>query len=94
LSETPFNILFSCVGRRVILVRAFRRALDSLGLTGTLVGTDLSGAASAMQVVDCAEIMPAINTLHYIPALREQVVRHSIRLIIPLTDLEDRKSVV
>lgn len=73
-----------------MLVRAFRRALESLGLTGTLVGTDMSAAAPGMQVVDRAEIMPAVNTLHYIPALRELVKRYSIGLVIPLTDLDLR----
>ncbi len=90
MSEPPFNILFTCIGRRVVLVRAFRRALESLGLKGSLVGTDQTAAASAMQVVDTAEVMPAANTLHYIPKLRELVTRHSIRLIVPLTDLDLR----
>jgi carbamoyl-phosphate synthase large subunit len=86
----PFNILFSCVGRRVVLVREFRRALESLGLEGKLVGTDVSAGAAGLSVADHAEIMPAANTLHYIPALRKLVEKYSIRLIVPLADLDLR----
>ena len=90
MTGAPFNILFTCVGRRVALLRAFRRAMDDLGLTGKLVGTDMTHAAAAMQIADCREIIPPVNTLHYIPALRELVARHAIRLVVPLTDLDLR----
>jgi carbamoyl-phosphate synthase large subunit len=85
-----FNILFTCVGRRVVLIRAFREALAELGLTGSLVGTDLTESAAGMQAVDCPELVPSARTLHYGPRLKELVAKHKIRLLIPLTDLDLR----
>ena len=46
----PFNILFTCAGRRVALIRTFRQALDELGLSGRLVGTDITASAPALRL--------------------------------------------
>lgn len=86
----PFNILFTCVGRRVALMRAFREALAELGLPGKLVGADAMMAAPGMYAVDVPEIVPEVRSLHYIPYLKELVARHGIRLLIPVTDLDLR----
>ncbi len=88
--KNPFNILFTCVGRRVVLLRAFRQALSDLGLTGKLIGTDVISSAPGMKVVDHAEIVPQAKTLNYIPRLQELVKKHKVRLLIPLTDLDLR----
>lgn len=84
------NILFTCVGRRVALIRAFREAMDELGVKGTLIGTDITPAAPALHVVDDAQMVPQVRTLHYIPAIRELVEKHAVKLLIPLTDLDLR----
>ncbi len=89
-SDRPFNILFSCVGKRVSLLGSFRKALEELGLEGELVGTDITTAAPAMHVVDHPELVPPAGTLHYTPRLIELVEKHKIRLLIPLTDLDLR----
>ncbi len=87
-AEAPFNILFSCVGKRVVLMGAFAAALVDLGLTGKLVGTDITDSAPAMHVVDEAEIVCPTDDPGYIDRLKALVARHGIRLLVPLTDLD------
>ena len=90
MHDEPFNILFTCVGRRVALLRAFRQAMSDLGLTGQLVGTDLTHSAPGMHAVDCAELVPSARTMHYVPRMKELVAAHKVRLVIPLTDVDLR----
>ena len=85
---TAFNILFSCAGRRVAMIRAFRRALADLGLTGTLIGTDVTRSAPAVHEVDLAEIIPPVTSPDYLDRLTDLVGRHTVRLLVPLTDLD------
>jgi carbamoyl-phosphate synthase large subunit len=84
------NILFTCVGRRVALLEGFRRALRQLGLTGKLVGTDVTASSSAFQRADVGVIVPSVGCVEYVPALLEIVRSHDIRLVVPLTDLDLR----
>jgi carbamoyl-phosphate synthase large subunit len=87
-NPSAYNILFSCAGRRVGMIRAFRRALADLGLTGTLVGTDVTRSAPAIHEVDIAEIIPPVSSPDYLTRLTDLVRRHAIRLLVPLTDLD------
>ncbi|NQU74830.1 MAG: ATP-grasp domain-containing protein [Planctomycetes bacterium] len=85
-----FNILFTCVGRRVVILRAFKQALAELGLAGRTVGTDITSAAPGLHAVDHAEIVPQVRTLHYVPRLQELVDKYKIRLLVPFTDIDLR----
>jgi len=84
------NILFTCVGRRVVLLNAFRRAMDKLGVVGKLVATDKTSASSAFQSADIGELTPSVERIEYIPALLGLVAKHRIGLVVPLTDLDLR----
>lgn len=84
------NVLFTCVGRRVGLIRAFRSAIAELGLQGELVGTDITPAAPGLYVVDHSEQVPSVRSLPYVPTLLELVEKHHISLLVPLTDLDLR----
>jgi len=88
MGEPTFNILFSCAGRRVAMIRAFRRALADLGLTGTLIGTDVTRSAPAVHELDVAEIIPPVSSPDYLDRLTDLVDRHAARLLVPLTDLD------
>ena len=46
------NILFTCAGRRVALLNAFRSALSELRLKGKLVATDITSASPAYHAAD------------------------------------------
>lgn len=87
---TRLNILFTCVGRRVALLEAFRRAMDELGVTGKIVAADINTGSSAFQKADVGEIVPTVGRLEYIQKIVEIVKKHEIGLLVPLTDLDLR----
>lgn len=80
------NILFTSVGRRVELMRAFKKAYQQLNITGKIVGTDVDPLAPALQVVDKAYIVPPISHSEYLDALIKICERERISLIFPLID--------
>ena len=80
------NILFTSVGRRVELVRAFRNAYSSLGLDGLIVGIDADPLASALAVVDHSYVVPPLHSPEYISTLTSICKKEDIRLVFPLID--------
>lgn len=80
------NILFSSVGRRVELLRAFRQAYMTLGLAGHIVATDIDPLAPALRLADKQYLVPRLTTPEYIPALVEICRREHIDLVFPLID--------
>lgn len=82
----PLNILFTSAGRRVELVRAFRRAYQALGLDGRIVVTDIDPLAPTAQLADRFCLVPRINTPDYIPTLVEICRRERIAAVFPLHD--------
>ena len=84
------NIVFTCAGRRVALMEAFRGALDELGLQGKLICTDITPASAACHEADVAGIVPHAGRLEYIPALLDIVRKHDVSLLLPMTDMDLR----
>lgn len=80
------NVLLTSVGRRVELVRAFRRAYESLGFEGRVVATDVDDLAPAFQAVDQTYIVPRYTDSDYVPALVDICRRENIDVIFPLID--------
>ena len=87
MSET-FNILFTSAGRRVSLIRLFRQALDTLGLSGKLVTSDSRATAPARFVSDAYEETSPVGSPGYVDRLRDICRKHCIRLVVPLIDPE------
>jgi carbamoyl-phosphate synthase large subunit len=81
-------VLFTCVGRRIELVNAFRRAADGLGIELDVHGADATRLAPAVHLVDKAHLVPRISTGRYINALIDVARRAHIDLLIPLLDPE------
>ena len=75
-------VLFTCAGQRVDIVDAFRRA------GATTVAADVNELAPALYWADHHALVPPIDDDRYIPALRALVDEHEVRLIVPLTDLD------
>jgi carbamoyl-phosphate synthase large subunit len=75
-------VLFTCAGRRVDIVSAFARA------GATTVATDLSPLAPALYHADHHAFLPRIADPGYLPALTEVIATHDVRLVVPLTDLD------
>jgi len=75
-------VLFTCAGQRVDIVGAFRRA------GATTIATDVNPLAPALYHADRFELVPRIDDPEYLPALGRLVDEHDVRLIVPLTDLD------
>lgn len=87
-SNGKINLMFSCVGRRVSLIRAFARSARSLGLSPTLVGTDKTELSPALQLCEHRYITPPIKDGGYLRMLLDVVKKHRIHLLVPTIDLE------
>ncbi len=74
-------VLFTCAGQRVDIVGAFRRA------GATTVAADANPLAPALYHADRHALVPRIEEPEYVPALRELVDRHDVRLIVPREEL-------
>jgi carbamoyl-phosphate synthase large subunit len=75
-------VLFTCAGQRVDIVTAFREA------GATTIATDVDQLAPALYHADRRALVPRVDDPGYIAALRDLVVLHDVRLIVPLTDLD------
>lgn len=81
-------MLFTCVGRRVELIEAFRRAAGRLGIRLEVHGADASGLSPAMHRVDKPHTLPPVSSERYMDSLLALVRRAKIDLTIPLIDSE------
>jgi carbamoyl-phosphate synthase large subunit len=75
-------VLFTCAGQRVDIVTAFARA------GATTIAVDANQLAPALYHADRRAIVPRIDDPAYVDALRDLVLLHDVRLIVPLTDLD------
>ena len=75
-------VLFTCAGQRVDIVTAFNRA------GATTVAVDANPLAPALYHADHHAPVPRIDTRAYLPTLRDLVDDHDVRLVVPLTDLD------
>jgi carbamoyl-phosphate synthase large subunit len=75
-------VLFTCAGQRVDIVDAFRRA------GATTVAADVNPLAPALYAADRYALVPRIDHEGYVTALRALVDEHGVRLVVPLTDLD------
>jgi carbamoyl-phosphate synthase large subunit len=75
-------VLFTCAGQRVDVVTAFARA------GARTVAADANPLAPAIYHAEAHAIVPRIEDPGYLPALRELIREHDIRLVVPLTDLD------
>jgi carbamoyl-phosphate synthase large subunit len=86
--EAEFNILLSCAGRRVSLLRCFKKALADLSVPGKIIASDVQRTAAAMYVADVHELVPSVTSEGYIDALGALCVHNRVRLVVPLIDPE------
>ena len=85
----PVTVLISSAGRRVELLRGFRRALGAVGAApGRVVATDCSWYSSAFHDADEAFLVPRLGDPEFVPRLLELCVKHRVDLIVPTIDTE------
>jgi carbamoyl-phosphate synthase large subunit len=75
-------VLFTCAGQRVDIVSAFGRA------GATTLATDINPLAPALYHADHHALVPRIDDPDYLPQLRALIAEHDVRLVVPLTDLD------
>ena len=75
-------VLFTCAGARVDIVAAFGRA------GATTVATDINPLAPALYHADRFAFVPRVDDPAYLGALGDLVLAHDVRLVVPLTDLD------
>jgi len=75
-------VLFTCAGQRVDIVSAFGRA------GATTVAADLDPLAPALYHADHKALVPRGDDPGYVEALAALVTEHDVRLVVPLTDLD------
>jgi carbamoyl-phosphate synthase large subunit len=75
-------VLFTCAGQRVDIVSAFGRA------GATTVATDINPLAPALYHADHHALVSRIDDPDYLSQLRGLIEEHDVRLVVPLTDLD------
>jgi len=83
-----FNILLTAGSRRVPLVQAFRTALRSLGLPGSVIVTDVNPLSPAVHVADRSYRVPMATHSDYVPELLALCEAEGVRLVVPTIDDE------
>jgi FMN phosphatase YigB (HAD superfamily)/predicted ATP-grasp superfamily ATP-dependent carboligase len=86
--QNTFSILFTCVGRRVELVEAFRNAGRTLNINLCIVGIDYSPLSPAQYFCDYHEKVGKISDESYIDSIFELCQKYNIDLIIPTIDTD------
>ena len=82
------NVLFSSVGRRVELVKAFREASNELKVKSKLIGVDMDELAPALNFVDKKYKVPKLSSEEIIPQIIEICKKENVAIIIPTLDTE------
>lgn len=82
------RVLFSCAGRRIELMQAFRRAARSLGIEITIHATDAIENVAAFCFAERAHHVPQIASPDYVLTLLDLAEREKIDLLVPLLDPE------
>jgi carbamoyl-phosphate synthase large subunit len=80
------GVLFTSAGRRIELLRAFRRAYEELGLQSRVIAVDIDPLAPALQVADRYFLVPSVDDPDYIPAVVEICRREQVTRVYPLID--------
>ena len=84
----PMNVLVTAASRRVPLIQAFQTAIDTLGLPGRVIATDVNAYSPAVHVADRAYAVPLATDPGYTEALLDICRAERIRLVVPTIDDE------
>jgi len=81
-------ILFSCIGRRVSLLRSFQTAAAQLKLRPHIIGTDVTSLSAALQLCDKQHLVHRVEHPDYLCQLVDIVEKDRVDLLVPTTDLD------
>lgn len=82
------KILFTCVGRRIELIQAFKNAASRLGIELIICGADRDNTAPALYFCDEKVLVPGIYEDTYIPFLANYCLDKKIDAVIPTIDTD------
>jgi carbamoyl-phosphate synthase large subunit len=83
-----FNVLLTAGSRRVALVQAFRAALRTLGVPGSVIVTDVNPLSPAVHVADRSYRVPLATDESYVTELLTICEAEQVRLVVPTIDDE------
>lgn len=86
--DKSVNILFTCIGRRVSLLKSFAVAAKKLRINASFFGTDTTELSSALQLCDKAFLVNPVTHRLYINQLLDIVRNNKIKLLVPTVDLD------
>ena len=81
-----FTVMFTSAGRRVELVRAFRRAFSSLRIQGRIIAIDTDPLAPALRCADRGVVVPCVSSSGYVQAVVDLCRTEHVNVIFPLID--------
>lgn len=80
--------MFTCIGRRVSLLKSFRRAARVLKIEVSLLGTDINILSPALQLCDKKYVVKPIGHRDYIKRLLQIVKQERVKLLVPTIDTD------
>ena len=83
-----FNVLLTAGSRRVALVQAFRAALRTIGVPGSVIVTDVNPLSPAVHVADRSYRVPLATDESYVTELLTICEAEQVRLVVPTIDDE------
>jgi carbamoyl-phosphate synthase large subunit len=83
-----FNVLLTAGSRRVALVQAFRAALRTLGVPGSVIVTDVNPLSPAVHVADRSYRVPLATDESYVTELLTICEAEQVKLVVPTIDDE------
>ena len=88
MSNKEINILILSAGRRVELIKCFKKAAEKLHISSTIVAADLSNLAPAIYFSDKHYIIPRIGADNYLEEIISICKNENISLVVPTIDTE------
>ncbi len=82
------NVLLTCAGQRVDIVRAFQAALHGGTHGGRVLVSDLDPLSPSLFAADAVVALPPVDDPGYGAAVAAVCARESVRAVLPLTDLD------
>lgn len=82
------NVLLTCAGQRVDIVRAFREVLAAGPHRGRVLVSDLDPLSPSLFAADQVVELPPVDDPGYGTAVADVCRREGVRVVLPLTDLD------
>ncbi len=84
------TLIFTCVGRRIELIQAFRAAARRLGVTLRVVAVDHDATAPGLFCADVPLLAPAADDPGYVQTVADVARRYGAAALIPTIDTDLR----